>query len=286
MKHKRPSSVLVLDSDVSEFRLILERYAGVMLDQPCETLRALLSQYSEMHDFKLATDLLDRLRSSPAQCETVLESLLAGDSDFFRHSGAFAAFQEEALPAIVEKKAGLAPSPLRIWSAGCGTGEEAYSIALLVCEALKDSRTSWNLHIVASDIRRGALKVAERGLYSESKLGKVPEQWISSYFSRVGDHFLVKPRLRNLITFSAMNLAQDNFFGHFDCVFCMDVLPHFSANQRSALLQRLAMFLEPGGYLFLGDSEKLSGDPGLECSKHVNYKYYRRLLASAARGGR
>ena len=168
MKHKRASSVLVLDSDVSEFRLILERYAGVMLDQPCETLRALLSQYSEMHDLKSATDLIDRLRSLPAQCEAVLESLLAGESDFFRHSVAFTAFQEEALPAIVKKKASQAASPLRIWSAGCGTGEEAYSIAVLVCEALKDSRTSWNLHIVARDIRRGALKAAERGLYPVS----------------------------------------------------------------------------------------------------------------------
>ena len=99
----------------------------------------------------------------------------------------------------------------------------------------------------------------------------------------MGDHFLVKPRLRNLITFSPVNLIQANFIGHFDCVFCLDVLPHLSMTPRSALLERLRMFLEPGGYLFVGETEKLGGDSN---SRYLNYNYYRRPLAAAARSGR
>jgi chemotaxis methyl-accepting protein methylase len=253
-----------------------------VLDQPCESLRAVISEHSKMRHFNSAADFVKLLRSSPAHCDDFLEAVLGGDSDFLCHSAPFEVLQKQALPEIARKQPSREPNSLRIWSAGCGTGEEAYSIALSVCEALDGSRTSWNIHIVASDIRRAALKIAERGLYPESKLGKLPRAWISSYFSRVGDHFLVKPRLRNLISFSPMNFTQVSFIGHFDFIFCIDVLPHFSASQRSALLQRFRMFLEPGGYLFLGENEKISGDQGLEYTKYLDYTYYRRPLAAAA----
>lgn len=283
MKHKRPSTVLILDSDISEIRLLLERYAGVVLDEPCDTLRVHISQQSSLHHLRSAAEFTHLLRSTPAACDALLEAVLAGDINFFAHPVVFDALQNQALPEILQRKERQRPSSLRIWSAGCASGEEAYSIALTLCEALNGSSVSWNIHIVASDIRRAALKTAERGLYPEAKLQKVPSPWISSYFSRVGDHFLVKPRLRNLITFSPMNLIQANFFGHFDCVFCLDVLPHLSMTHRSALLERLRMFLEPGGYLFVGETEKLGGDSN---SKYLNYNYYRRPLAAAARSGR
>jgi len=283
MKHKRPSTVLILDSDISEIRLLLERYAGVVLDEPCDTLRAHISQQSTLHHLRSAAEFTRLLRSTPAACDALLEAVLAAETSFFAHPVVFDALQNQALPEILQRKERQRPSSLRIWSAGCASGEEAYSIALTLCEALNGSSVSWNIHIVASDIRRAALKTAERGLYTEAKLQKVPSPWISSYFSRVGDHFLVKPRLRNLITFSPMNLIQANFFGHFDCVFCLDVLPHLSMTHRSALLERLRMFLEPGGYLFVGETEKLGGDSN---SKYLNYNYHRRPLAAAARSGR
>jgi two-component system, chemotaxis family, CheB/CheR fusion protein len=284
MKHARPSTVLILDSDISEIRLLLEDYAGVVLDQACETLRAHISQQSSLHHLRSATEFTRLLRSTPAACDALLEAVLAGDTNFFAHPVVFEALRNQALPEILQRKERERPSSLRIWSAGCGSGEEAYSIALTLSEALNGTSVSWNIHIVASDIRRAALKAAERGLYPEAKLQKVPRPWISSYFSRVGDHFLVKPRLRNLITFSPMNLIQANFIGHFDCVFCLDVLPHLSTTHRSALLERLRMFLEPGGYLFVGETEKLGGDS--QNSKYLNYNYYRRPLAAAARSGR
>ena len=285
MKHKRPSTVLIVDSDISEIRLLLERYAGVVLDEACEVLRAHISQHSGLYHLRSAAEFTRLLRSTPAACDALLDAVLAGDTDFFAHPVVFEALRNRALPEICQRKERESPSSLRIWSAGCASGEEAYSIALTVCEALNGSNVSWNIHIVASDIRRTALKTAQRGLYPESKLAKIPRPWISSYFSRVGDHFLVKPRLRNLITFSPMNLIQANFFGHFDCVFCVDVLPHLSTSHRTALLERLSMFLEPGGYLFVGETERIGGD-SLENSKYLNYTYYRRPLATVARSGR
>jgi two-component system, chemotaxis family, CheB/CheR fusion protein len=286
MMQKRPTSVLVLDSDLSELRLLVERYAGVLLEQPCESLRTIVSECSQKQQLNSGAELVALLRSAPARCDDLLEVLLAGESGFFRHPRAFEVLQNDVLPEIVCRKSSKNPGSIRMWSAGCGSGEEAYSIAMLVCESLNCGTCNWNIHIVASDIRQGALRAAERGLYTESKLEKIPRSLISSYFSRVGDHFLVKPRLRNLITFSPMNLMERNFFGHFDCIFCMDVLAHFSAGQRGALLQRLGMLLEPGGCLFLGDEEKIGGNVGLECATSVRAACYRRPLAAAAASGR
>lgn len=286
MMQKRPTSVLVLDSDLSELRLLVERYAGVLLEQPCESLRTIISECSQKLHLNSGAELTALLRSAPSRCDDLLEILLAAESSFFRHPGAFEVLQKEVLPEIVRSKSSKDPGSIRMWSAGCGSGEEAYSIAMLLCESLNCGSGNWNIHIIASDIRQDAVRAAERGLYPESELEKIPRSLISSYFSRVGDHFLVKPRLRNLITFSPMNLMEHNFFGHFDCIFCMDVLPRFSAGQRGALLQRFAMLLEPGGFLFLGDSEKIGSNVGLECATSLRAACHRRPLAAAAASGR
>ena len=125
--------------------------------------------------------------------------------------------------------------------------------------------------------------MAERGLYPESDLTQFSRELLQTYFSRVGDHLLVKPRLRNLVAFTNMNLIQPSFLGRYDCIACMDVLPQFSMAQRIALSQRMQMYLEPGGYLLLGDREKLPAvDVPLECLKEGSYTYYRKPMARGA----
>ena len=284
--HKLAGKAIVLDSDLSEIRLLLERYAGVLIDHDSQNFRSTVAEYADSRHLMSGAELIALLRSSPAHSEGLLENLLAGETGFFRYPALFETFQKTMIPEVAHRKSGQNARSLRIWSAGCSTGEEAYSIAISVCEMLQSSCESWNIHIVASDIRREALTIAERGVYPHAALGQLPREWIASYFARVGDHLLVKPRLRNLITFTAMNLAQANFIGRFDCIFCLDVLPHFSASQRAALLQRLHMFLEPGGYLFLGDGERIGPGSPFASETQGNLIYYRRPLAAAARAGR
>ena len=280
------ASTLVLDCDLSEVRLLLERYAGVLLDAPSEFLRESIANYGESLNLATGADLVALLHSFPEQCDGLLESLLADESAFLRCPPLFEALAKQVLPQIELRKSGENPRSLRIWSAGCSTGEEAYSIALSVCEALQGSGAGWNIHIIASDIRRDALAVAERGVYPAAVLNALPRPWLTTYFARLGDHFLVKPRLRNLVTFTPMNLAQVNFIGRFDCIVCVDVLSRFSATQRSALVQRLHMFLEPGGYLLLGGNEKVGAESSFQSETYAQYTYYRRPFAAAARSGR
>ena len=287
MVDRLTASMAVLDCEISEIRLLLERHAGVLLDKPAEALCADIAQYLESRHMNSAAELMGALRNFSGERDALLERLLPGDTTFFRYPGAMEALEKRVLPELKQRKKYDHPRSLRIWSAGCSTGEEAYSIAIAVCEALKGDSGGWNVLIVASDIRQQALASAKKGLYRRRALKNVPRHLITTYFSRVGDHFLVKPRLLSLVTFTPMNLAQTSFIGRFDCIFCMDVLPHFSLRQRTTLLPRLHLYLEPGGCLFLGQNEKLpAAEVNFSSQSYLSFAYHQRPLAAAAKSGK
>jgi len=278
---------VLLDHELSDLRLLVERKAGVLLDCPQHELVDRLGQYMESRRFTSFADLMGRLQSSETECESLLERLLNDETSFFRHPQAFGAFEKQALPELYIRKSSQTSRSLRIWSAGCSTGEEAYSIALSICEAAYcHGNNNWTIHVLASDVRHSALTAAERGLYAPSSIEHLPRPQVQQYFARVGEHYLVKPRLRNLITFTQMNLARPAHLGRFDCIFCMDVLNHFSMSQRIALTQRLHLYLEPGGYLFLGDAERLHNvDVNFQIQTEGAYTIYRKPMTAAARAG-
>jgi two-component system CheB/CheR fusion protein len=285
--HKVSTSLAVLEHEISELRLIVERQAGVLLDTPSEVLADLIARsIAELH-IDNVTDLLSRLRSSHSECERFLEPLLDGTTRFFAHPEAFDSLSRLALPELEEQISPKEhPRTLRMWSAGCSTGEEAYSIAISLCERLKRASGEWNLRILAGDIRPEAIKVAERGLYPEAALSQIPRALLQSYFARLGKHFLVKPRIRNMVSFTTMNLTRMDYIGRFHCIFCMDVLSHFSMSQRAAMLQRLHLYLEPGGFLFLGESEKLPAvSVNFEARQNYDYTFYRKPMTAAAASG-
>jgi len=169
----------------------------------------------------------------------------------------------------------------------------------------------WSIHIVGSDLLPSAISVAERGLYPQSALTGLPPATIRACFSKIGNsatdaaqsgaangsingapsvngaHLLVKPRLRSLVTFNTMNLTKPVYIGRFDCIFCMDVLPHLSRAQRVALLERLHLYLEPGGYLFLSQTEKLCAtNLNFRSETYDGYTFRRKPLAASAAYGR
>lgn len=275
----------VLEHELSELRLVLERYAGVLLDWPNDKLGSAMGDYLELRGLDSAEKLLALLRTSETECESVLETLLEGATGFFRHPTAFEAFEKRILPELHARKSGN-PCSLRIWSVGCSTGEEVYSLAMTVCERVNGGADGWKIHIVGSDIRRQALHTAERGLYAHQEVSRLPQPLVANYFEKLGPHFLVKPRLRNLVTFSQMNLARTAYIGRFDCIFCMDVLPHFSSAQRTALVDRLHLYLEPGGYLLLGQGEKMPNANATFASQPEMCGLFRKPMMAAAGAGK
>ena len=354
--HRLMAGVTILEHELSELRLLVERQTGILLDCPNSALAAHVADYLESQELDSPAALLDRLRApelDPAMLATFLDGALNVNTGFFRHPGAMNALARQVIPQLYARKSESGPATLRIWSAGCSTGEEAYSIAMTLCEPPSPSSNGngngsgkekdkssaktggiaetsapvsaekgirdWSIHIVGSDLLPGAIEVAERGLYPQSALAGLPPAAIRACFSKIGSvngssegsqtpaatgasngtsngsgsngssngHLLVKPRLRSLVTFNTMNLTKPVYIGRFDCIFCMDVLPHLSRVQRVALMERLHLYLEPGGYLFLSQTEKLCA-PNLNFRSETydGYTFHRKPLAASAAYGR
>ncbi len=354
--HRLMAGVTILEHELSELRLLVERQTGILLDCPNSALAAHVAEYLESEELESPAALLARLRTSdqdPSALPTFLDGVLNVNTGFFRHPGAMNALARQVIPQLYARKSDDGPSTLRIWSAGCGTGEEAYSIAMALSDATpgasgngasnngsKDAKEKnaasrnggvaetaaapgngqgikdWSIHIVGSDLLPSAIEVAERGLYPQSALTGLPPAAIRACFSKIGSsngsngsaegstngfsannssnnastngaHLLVKPRLRSLVTFTTMNLTKPVYIGRFDCIFCMDVLPHLSRAQRIALIERLHLYLEPGGYLFLSQTEKLQA-PNLNFRSETfdGYTFHRKPLAASAAYGR
>ncbi|MBV9608744.1 MAG: hypothetical protein JO187_04225 [Acidobacteria bacterium] len=218
--------------------------------------------YMRAKRVKDAAELLKAIRSSSVEYESLLDRLLARDGGFYRYPEMLGALEMLALPDIHMRKFWDAPRSLRIWVVGCGIGYEAYSVAMTVADALQLS-DAWVVEILATDCSRNAIQHAQRGVFSAAELETLPSAGMKeANFARIAGQYLVKPRIRNLVTFSHAGLVQSAYMGHFDCIFCTDVLTLVGETQRSAIAERLFDMLEPGGYLFLPRSAVVGfGEP-------------------------
>jgi chemotaxis protein methyltransferase CheR len=248
----------VTEHELSEIRALIEKRSGILFDTSRERFFSTrVREHMSAKRLSHGTDLLRVMKASNVEYDSLLERLLTQETSFFRYPDVHAALERKVLPEMHMKKFWENPRSLRIWSAGCSTGEEPYSIAMSICETLEFAE-AWNIHILATDISRQALQHAERGVYSRRELGPQDPALIEQYFAKLGDQFMVKPKIRNMVTFAPMNLAQVVYMGRFDCIFCMNVLIYFSDERRAALIQRFYEYLEPGGYLFLGHAESIA----------------------------
>src|SRR5437899_961885 len=239
------------EHEVSEIRMLMEERTGICFDESRERFFSTrVREHLRSKGMERGTDLLRAMRTSNLEYEGLLERLLTQETSFFRYPGVYETFEKRVLPELHTKKFWKNPRMLRIWSAGCSTGEEPYSIA-----------ESWNVEILATDVGRHALKHAERAIYTGRSIGSVTEKQLAAHFVEVGGGYQVRPRLRKMVSFTQMNLASAVYVGRMDMIFCMNVLIYFSEERRRSLVQRFYDTLEPGGYLFLGHSESSSKMP-------------------------
>jgi chemotaxis protein methyltransferase CheR len=249
------------EHELSEIRMLIEERTGICFDASRERFFSTrVEEHLRAKSFERGTDLLRAMRKSNLEYEALLERLLTQETSFFRYPGVYEAFEKRVLPELHVKKFWSNPRTLRIWSAGCSTGEEPYSIAMTVSDSGSFAE-SWNAEILATDVGRQALKHAERGIYSGRTLGNVSETQLAAHFTACDGGQQVRSRLRKMISFTQMNLASAVYVGRMDVIFCMNVLIYFSEERRRALVRRFYETLEPGGYLFLGHSESISKMP-------------------------
>jgi chemotaxis protein methyltransferase CheR len=258
---ERLNNPVVTEHELGEIRALIETRSGIHFDESRERfLSTRVREHMEFKKLSYGAELLRSVRASNVEYDALLEKLLTQETRFYRYPDVFKAFEKKVLPEIHAKKFWETPRSLRVWSAGCSTGEEPYSIAISVADSLEFSE-AWKLNILATDISKQALQYAERGVYPRRVLENLQGHQIENSFTKVGEQFAVKPKLKHMVTFAPMNLAQATYLGRFDVIFCMNVLIYFTDERRAALIQKFHEYLEPGGYLFLGHAESASGAP-------------------------
>ncbi len=261
MKQHPVAAARLTESELDQIRMLIEQRSAILFDSSRERFFSTrVREYLEEKKLSSGAELLGLMRGSSVEYEALLERLLTQETSFFRYPAVFDALSKTILPEVQERKFWENPRTLRIWSAGCSTGEEPYSIAIAVSDALKFAE-AWEIEILATDISRRALRHAEKGLYPKRSLQDVSMGQVENYFTATKHGFQVKPRIRRMISFAQMNLVEPVYVGKIDCIFCMNVLMYFSDERRLAILRRFYDALEPGGYFLLGHAETLSNVP-------------------------
>lgn len=187
----------------------------------------------------------------------LLDELTINETSFFRNRPQFDMLEELALPELVERKKNSGERSFRIWSAGCSTGEEPYSIAISVLERVP-VRPSWDVRIYASDLSLSALDRAAEGVYHDAKLLDIDRGRRQRFFEQCDDeHYRVRDEVRRLVIYDFHNLKHENGLGDLDIIFCRNVLIYFDPEEQRRVIDKLIRALRPGGYLFLGHSESV-----------------------------
>lgn len=193
-----------------------------------------------------------------ADIEVLLNKLTTNYTYFMREKQHFDYFTHTILPYLISKKKNKV---LSIWSAGCSSGEEPYTLTMLIQDYLGKQAAAWDTRILATDISQNVLSTAMKGEYPIESLKDVPVHWKQEYFKPVPgtDHMAVTPKVKNNVIFRTFNLMQPiRFKIPFDVIFCRNVMIYFDQPTKDALVQRFFQATNPGGYLLIGHSESIN----------------------------
>jgi two-component system CheB/CheR fusion protein len=218
---------------------------------------------------KQVSDYVEILANNPLELDALYKDLLIGVTEFFRDPQVFSYLEQEVLPTLFQQ---AGPEGIRVWTAGCATGEEAYSLAILLHEGAERVGYRKKISVFATDVHRHSLEMASRGVYEIERLKNVSPQRLARYFtSEKPEHYTVIPELRRLVIFAPHNLANDPPFTKMDLVCCRNLLIYFSQESQENSLNLFHFALRPNGALLLGLSEgigKFTEDFAVIHSKH------------------
>ncbi|RNC68701.1 MAG: response regulator [Desulfuromonadales bacterium] len=195
------------------------------------------------------------LAGSPEELDALYRDLLIGVTEFFRDPKAFRNIEETILPELFRER--KQEDEIRVWSAGCATGEEAYSLAILFAEKSEEYNFRGKITIFATDVHRSSLEMASRGIYEGQRLRNVSKRRLIQFFHEDGDRYQVSPVLRKMIVFSPHNLISDPPFTRMDLVCCRNLLIYIEPATQDKVLSLFHFALRTNGFLFLGSSEGL-----------------------------
>ncbi len=238
---------------------LMSRRSGIALQRSkTQMIASRLQAVVRRFGFRTIEAMLAELRFGPEQLvAAVVEALLIADTAFFRDTALFEHVRHKLLPALVKAKG--QERCLRIWCAGASTGQEPYSLAMILDEE-NLARDGWRVELIATDLSAAAITRAREGLYSrhEVERGLAP-QTLLKFFVQQGDSWRIEERIRRMVSFRVFNLLDDfGWLGTLDAIFCRNVLIYFDARPKASVLAKLSEALAPHGCLILGASESLT----------------------------
>lgn len=247
--------------DFDMFAVLLKQRSGLVLTRDkAYLLESRLMPVARKWKLKTLDELAAAVRSRKDESvlRDITEAMTTNESSFFRDQKPFDLFKSVVLPALLEARA--ARRQIRIWSAACSSGQEAYSIAILLSEEAARLR-GWKVEIVGTDLSAEMVDRSKSGLYTQFEVQRgLPIQMLVKYFRQVGDKWQISQQIRDMATFREFNLLTDlTPLGQFDVVFCRNVLIYFDQATKAQVLGQIARIMPSDGYLYLGGAETVFG---------------------------
>lgn len=247
---------MLTESQFSALSTLLKSETAVVLEQGKEYLvESRLNGLLREEGFMTLSELVDAVlqRSNPLLNKKVLLALTTNETSFFRDLAPFELLRTTLIPELIKVR--QATKSLTVWSAACSTGQEPYSLAILLKENFPEL-ASWKVLIRASDLNSNVVDKARHGVYSSLEVNRgLPVQLLLKYFSQAGDNFFVNSELKEMLSFSEQNLIAPWPSGQVDILFMRNVLIYFDIETKRQLFEKVKTVLAPDGYLFLGTAE-------------------------------
>ncbi len=218
---------------------------------------------------------VEKLRSDPAELLALYEDILINVTEFFRDPETFDVLKKTVFPAIVSNRENA--GPIRIWVPGCSSGEEVYSIAIVLLEFLEEKHDDTGIQIFGTDISEIALEKARSGIYSASIVQDVPAERLRRFFTKVDSNYQISKRVREMCVFAKQNMIKDAPFSKLDLISCRNVLIYLGPVLQKRLIPVFHYGLKPGGFLMLGSSETVGGFSDLFVTADNKSKIYTKL---------
>ena len=265
------------DADFQSLAQFAYDQAGIALaDNKRNLIYSRLSRRLRTLGFRTFREYREHLASDPSELESFINAISTNLTKFFREAHHFDHFRTHVAVPFVQAAHGKVGCRLRVWSAGCSTGEEPYTIAVVLKREIRDIGRH-DVRILATDIDTEVIGKGARGEYPLSSIEEVPKTY-REFFQAVGgdrasESVMVGRDIRNLVTFRRLNLMEPwPFTGNFDAIFCRNVMIYFDGPTKMALVERFTQKLKPNGFLYIGHSESLSSHPGLKLIGRTTYR--------------
>ncbi len=249
---------ILSDSDYEVFRKLIYDESGITFSTTNRSiLDSRIKELLRTKNIATPSEYYQLITKNAEEMKEMLDSVTTNLTRFFRNQPHFDAFINYVIPKIIEyKKANGGDTTIKIWSAGCSTGEEPYTIAMIMKEIIPPG---WDFKITASDISLKCLMTAQTGFYADAKVDGVPADYLQKYFTKVDGGYQVKTELQDKIRFDYHNLRHDSGARNLDVVFCRNVLIYFDEPAQLTVVEHFANSMAANSYLFIGHSESLFG---------------------------